>query len=118
MTDEEHEDFYITACRAIIERFSELLGDKTALIKARKAPIQISAEGKIVKYYGEGEEALRVLIHQYEDVFGSEVALKKARTAIQPIIDEHHKDLPDELDQTHPRKDVSLFTRLRRWTRL
>lgn len=102
------------ACQALIDRFSDLLGRKTALIKARKAPIQISPEGEIEAFYGEGEQVLNVLIHQYEEVFGSAVARKEAQTALRPVADEEDQEyLPDSLQADNIGTSKSLLARLR-----
>lgn len=116
MQEQRNEDFYLDACQALVEKFSDLLGQKTALIKARKAPMQISPEGEIVDFYGEGEQVLNVLISQYEEVFGSAVARKEAKTALQSVADEDDQEyLPESLQPDLTGERASLLKRLWRW---
>ncbi len=98
MPDQEHQDFYEKAIDRIIDTFIDLLGRKTALMTARKAPLEINKDGDVTGFYGEGKQVLSILTDQYADVFGKTVARRKVRQAIEDMIDDETREhLPTKL---------------------
>lgn len=106
-SDAEHDQFYVDVIQETIYGFAELLGEKTALMHARKAPINITPNGQVTGYYGRGREAFDMLITEYESIFGEEVADKKVRSILADSLSEEEKDLVPERvrphnEQSHP----------------
>lgn len=97
----------------VVGTFIGMLGEKTALMNARKAPLEIDKDGTITDFYGEGRQVLSILTEQYAAVFGEYVARRKVRKALDDIVDEETEQLlPDDL-QSVETGDDSIFLRLR-----
>lgn len=106
--------FYLTVLRAIVDAFISFQGRQSALIKARKAPLDIDADGTITGYYGTGADAVDVLARQYEQFLGEQAADRQMREAIAPHVDEEQIDLLPE--RLRPGKQRSLPSPLQ-WVR-
>lgn len=96
--EEDNREFYLRAVKIVVDRFEQLLGKKVAMKYARKAPLEISPDGEITGYYGEGRKALEILGEQYEEAWGEEVAYRKIRRSFGKEMDESEIDLlPDSM---------------------
>lgn len=92
----QHHDFYLTLVRDILQSQKDLVGEDVALKHARKAPLEIDANGDVKNFYGKGEDSLETLIQQFEDVWGKEVAHRKIRRAIEDDVSEQeYERLPE-----------------------
>jgi len=69
----EDKEFYLSVIRGIMDKEKKMLGEKVALAKARKAPLQINPGGEIDDLYGKGDQAVDILVQQLEDVAGKKV---------------------------------------------
>lgn len=113
--EENDDEFYIQLMERTIATFSLLLGEKTALIAARKAPITITPDNTITGYYGTGKRAFDVLIQQYESVFGSQMADRKVRNSIRDMVSDDEKDrVPDRVRPPNEHEKISIWEQLRR----
>lgn len=92
----EHQEFYLNAIQAIVNQFSDMLGDDVAYKFARKAPLEIMPGGEIQAYYGKGRDALETLVEQFEEIWGEEVAHKKVRNAMESSVEEENYELLPE----------------------
>lgn len=114
MPEQEHQAFYEDAIEHVIDRFIDLLGEKTALKYARQAPLQIDKDGSVTAFYGEGDEVLSILTDQYSEVFGRTVARGKVRSALADIVDEDDLDrVPDAIRPGSDETTHSFVERLR-----
>jgi hypothetical protein len=93
MTEEEK---YLNLLQEIMEKQQSLLGEKVAEGKARSAPLEITPEGDIDKYYGEGQNAVDLLIQQYEKVWGTQNADKKIKRTVRGQLEPKDYDLVPE----------------------
>lgn len=99
-------DRYLGLIRAIVDNQEKMEGKKVAIGKARSAPLQINADGEIEKYYGEGENALDMLIQQYEQVWGEKVADRKIRNTIRKELeDEEYEKVPERVRPSEDQSD-------------
>ncbi len=87
------QEFYLEAIRHIVLAFREFIGEKAAFTIARRAPLEIDAEGEVVKYYGSGRTALELTADQYETFLGV-VAVYKMQAALMPFKDQEEKIPP------------------------
>lgn len=55
---------------SIIDKIAEMFGKRIALSDARKLPLQLSPEGEVTGYYGEGKTVLKLLVKAYEKDMG------------------------------------------------
>lgn len=92
----EHQEFYLNAIQAIIDEFSDLLGEDVAYKFARKAPLEIMPGGEVQAYYGKGRDALETLVDQFEEVWGQQVAHKKVQNAMKGSVDNQNYELLPE----------------------
>lgn len=95
---------YLKILQIIVERFKNFSGQKAALSRARKAPLDIDADGNVTGFYGEGEKAIDVLSRQYEAFMGVEAADRKIRKAM--VVIDNPSLLPERL---RPRKQENQF---------
>lgn len=92
----EHQEFYLNAIQAIIDQFSNMLGEDVGYKFARKAPLEILPGGEVQAYYGKGRNALETLVEQYEEVWGQKVAHNKVQNAMESgVNEENYELLPD-----------------------
>lgn len=111
----DDDGFYLHAIQDIYHEFEQFIGAKTALIKARKAPLDIDKDGAIVRYYGRGEVALDTLVDQYASYLGEEAAYSKARRVLEDTVHENDYDrLPDHLKPREQANEKPL-QRLEKW---
>lgn len=89
----EHQELYLKLVREIVSTFKAFLGEKTALTKARKAPLFIDKDGNVSAYYGNGRNAINILTTQFESVLGDRVAHRKIRSVVQHTVPEAQWDL-------------------------
>lgn len=110
----EHQELYLTVIRDIVDTFKDFLGDKTALAKARKAPLFIDKDGNVSAYYGQGRNALEILVNQFESVLGREVARVKIRAAVRQTVPEDQMELlPERIRPVeHHDEEGNLLNRL------
>jgi hypothetical protein len=103
-TDADHHNgFYLHAIQDIYHEFEHFVGRKTALIKARKAPLDVDKDGTIIRYYGKGEVALETLVDQYATYLGERPAYAKTRKVLaETVHPNEYEKLPDHL---RPRQD-------------
>jgi hypothetical protein len=107
--------FYVDMIQATIYGFAELLGGKTALTHARRAPVNITPDGQVTGYYGKGDEAFDVLVRQYESVFGREVADRKVRNMLaDTVADEERHLLPERLQPEGLQEKIGLVEQIGR----
>lgn len=101
------EDKHLHLIKAIVKNQERLEGKKVAIGRARSAPLQIDSEGEIKQYYGEGKNALDLLIQQYEEVWGQNVADKKIRNTVQKEFEpEDYSEVPERV-RPEKREDSS-----------
>lgn len=103
------EEKYLSLLRAITRKQESLLGEKVAEGKARSAPLEIDPEGKIKRYYGEGEKAVELLIKQYEDVWGKEAADKKVKRVVRKELDSEDYGLVPERVKPEEKESEDLW---------
>jgi len=108
-------DFYIQAIRAILDEFRSVIGDKTAMIQARKAPVKIGSDNEIDGYYGQGKDVLDILVRQFEDIFGTGMARARARTALREITEPDDERVPERIRRSEETAGTGLFERLHRF---
>lgn len=108
MEDEKaNRKVYLKAVNAIISRFEDLLGEKTARKYARKGPVDLDPDGEVEALYGKGEDSLEIVVGQYEKVWGEKVAIKKVRNALNNKLDEEELDvLPERYRQKEEQKSL------------
>lgn len=95
---EDRQEYYLDMLKDIVDEQKEFLGPEVALKQARKAPLQIDSEGRVVGFYGKGENALDILqsyvehqefylhvirqiLKSIQDFFGKKLAMGYARRA-------------------------------------
>jgi hypothetical protein len=100
---EDEQEFYLRTIRDIVQAFKLFQGSKSALIKARKAPLDINPEGHIEGYYGKGEKVLLLLMDQYSEFIGEEAAYSQVRGILGDDLSEDELELLPE--QFHPQKE-------------
>lgn len=96
--DENSEDTrYLALLRRIVESMTELVGEQYALRYARKAPLDISADGTVTAYYGTGEKALDILITRYEGFLGETVADSRIKKEMADLDQDDRALLPERV---------------------
>lgn len=95
---EDREEYYLSTIQRIVDEQKEELGPEVAIKWARRAPLDINADGEVKDFYGKGDDALETLrnftehqefyleviqrvIDKFEELLGTKVALKYARKA-------------------------------------
>lgn len=97
----------------IVDRFARLFGRKAALQYARQAPLEISPDGTIDTYYGEGKQAIDILLQQYEDVMGKDVTDKHVRNAMRSLDDSYHDLIPERIRPISPSPEHTMLARIK-----
>jgi hypothetical protein len=112
----DHQELYLKIIQAIVSAFKTFLGDKTALAKARKAPLFIDKNGEVSAYYGNGKNAVDILVQQFETVLGAEVAHLKIRNVVRDEVpEEQWQLLPERIQpskRTRTEREKNLINRL------
>ncbi len=94
----EDKEFYLSVIRGIMNKEEKMLGEKVALAKARKAPLEINPGGEINDIYGKGEQAVDILVQQLEDVAGKKVIDSGIQNYIQSEYEtEEYDKLPERI---------------------
>ncbi|MFB6115192.1 MAG: hypothetical protein ABEK04_02785 [Candidatus Nanohalobium sp.] len=93
-----NDDEYLQLLRKIVDNQKKLVGKKVALGKARSAPLRINPDHEIEEYYGEGKNAVDLLLQQYEKVWGKDVADKKMQRLVEKELDEEeYNKVPERI---------------------
>lgn len=94
----EEKEFYLSVMEDIMDKENAMIGEKVALARARKAPLQISPKGEVEDYYGDGKQAVDILMQQLEQVAGKKVIDSTVRNLIKSDYDpSDHDMLPERL---------------------
>lgn len=94
----KQDDAYIRILQEIIDGQASFLGRKLALKQARRAPIEIDSEGSVTGFYGDGKNAVDILVTTFETVVGEDVADRKIRNHLRDTIDsEEYALLPERV---------------------
>lgn len=94
----EEKEFYLSVMEDIMEKENAMIGEKVALARARKAPLQISPSGEIEDYYGDGKQAVDILMQQLESVAGEKVIDSTVRNMIKSEYEpSDHDMLPERI---------------------
>ncbi len=97
----EHQELYLQVIQSIVDTFCDFLGEKTALSRARKAPLFIDKDGHVAAYYGSGRNALDIVVDQFESLLGQEVARIKIQAAVRACVPESKLEvLPERVCPT------------------
>lgn len=94
----EEKEFYLSVMTDILEKENAMIGEKVAMARARKAPLQISPSGEIEDYYGDGKQAVDILMQQLEQVAGKKVIDSAVRNLIKSDYEpSDHDRLPERI---------------------
>lgn len=93
----EHQEFYLEAIRSIVSEVASFFGEKMALGYARRAPLEVSADGEVLAYYGKGRKALEILVNNLEDDIGKDAADARIKRALSYVPEEKRSLLPERL---------------------
>jgi hypothetical protein len=93
----EHQEFYLEAIQQVVDKFSNIFGQKISYRYARRAPLEITPEGKVEAYYGTGRNALQTLVNQYERYMGEQTSNSKIRKALKDTPEDKYELLPEEI---------------------
>lgn len=109
MEENNETEFYLTTINAILDEFTSLIGTKTTMIQARKAPLQIDADGTVTGFYGDGAEALDILTQQFEEVFGTTMARTRIQVALEEVAETEDERLPERIRPEDSTSEKGLF---------
>lgn len=91
-------DRHLRLIRDIVGNQKKMLGKKLAIARARSAPLRINTDGEIEEYYGDGKNALDLLVQQYEEVWGEDVADRKIQDTVREEFDqEDYGEIPERI---------------------
>ncbi|MFB6076836.1 MAG: hypothetical protein ABEK12_01750 [Candidatus Nanohaloarchaea archaeon] len=90
-------DRYLDILQHMIDAMAEFVGDKVALKYARQAPLDIDPDGTVNDFYGEGGQAVSILLGKYEDYMGASVADARLRSALRDLPEDRHDLLPERI---------------------
>lgn len=94
----QDEEFYLPIIRQIVDKQKTMLGDKVALGRARKAPLTISPDNEIEEFFGDGKQAVDILVQQYEDFAGPNVVDSNVQNIVKSEVDSDDYDkLPERI---------------------
>lgn len=94
----EDKEFYLSVMRDILDKETSMIGEKVAMARARKAPLQITPKGEIDDYYGDGKQAVDILMQQLEHVAGRKVIDSVVRNLVQSEYDpDDYEMLPERI---------------------
>jgi hypothetical protein len=94
----QDEEFYLPLIKEIVGKQKTMLGDKVALGRARKAPLTINPDGEIEEFYGDGEQAVDILVQQYEEFAGKSVIDSNVQNVVKSKIDpDDYGKLPERI---------------------
>lgn len=91
-------EIYLEILQAILDSMVNFIGSRIALTAARKAPLNIDPEGKIVGYWGEGEVVVDILLKQYEAIMGG-ACYPIIKKALKPIVEKVFVKLPERIEK-------------------
>lgn len=91
-------DKHLRLIKSVVDNQEKLEGKQVAIGRARSAPLRINADGEIEEYYGEGKNALNLLVKQYEEVWGEKVADRKIKKTVRKEFDEEdYSEVPERV---------------------
>lgn len=93
----EHQDFYLDLIQQIIDEMRRFSGEQVALKYARKAPLDIAADGTVEGYYGEGINAVTTLLERYDDYMGEHYTNTRIRRVTDDLPPDKQDLLPERL---------------------
>jgi hypothetical protein len=105
----EHQEFYLETIQKVVDKISDIFGQKIGYRYARQAPLEISPNGNVKAYYGTGRNALQNLVNQYETYMGDETADAKIRDALKDVPEDKQRLLPDEIQPRDDSDESSSF---------
>jgi hypothetical protein len=92
----QDEEFYLPIITKIVDKQKTMLGDKVALGRARKAPLTINKDNEIIEFYGDGKQAIDILVQKYEEFAGEKVIDSSVRNVVKSEADpEDYEKLPE-----------------------
>lgn len=90
------EEFYLPILKEIVEKQKTMLGGKVALGIARKAPLTINPSNEIEEFFGDGKQAVNILVQQYEDFAGPKVIDSNVQNVVKSQVNNDDYDkLPE-----------------------
>lgn len=94
----QDEEFYLPIIKKIVDKQKAMLGDKVALGRARKAPLTINRNNNVEEFFGDGQQAVNILVNQYEEFAGPKVIDSNVQNVVKSEVDpEDYDKLPERV---------------------